>query len=63
MDSVFFDVHPVPVIGGFVKLGVDVPHHLKLLRVEQGAGVYLPVGIIPYHPFFGSSIECMKRIL
>jgi hypothetical protein len=52
LDGVFLDVHPVPVVGGFVEFGVDVPHYLKMLGIKQGSGIYLPVGIVPDHPFF-----------
>jgi hypothetical protein len=64
MDGIFLDVLPVPVVGGFVKFGVDVPHHLKLLGVEQCAGVYLPLGIVPDDPFFpGGDIPDIRAIL
>jgi hypothetical protein len=64
MDGVLLDVLPIPIVGGFVKFCVDVPHHLKLLGVEQCVGIYLPVGIVPDHPFFpGCDVPDVRAIL
>ena len=53
LDGVLFDVKPVPVICRFVQLGIDVPHHLQPLGMDQRpAAVNLPVGALPDDPLF-----------